>query len=199
MEKVRGHCDRCCEPTTVTTMSRFNQDMICNPCEKKEKEHPQYKEASDAELAECKKGNYNFVGIGLPYDLKNKMNKAAIFFSDPVDRRLEKPQVITLPDLLYEKYRILNELYMMAVEALHINGTHLERMNSFIKLSNGDVPKEHDDINKLIERYEEEFKTEIIQKLNLSVKHNEVCMLDEKITDEEKNNSIVIAILITKL
>jgi hypothetical protein len=71
-EKIRGYCDRCCKPATITIMSKFNKDVICIPCKEEEKLHHKYKEASDVELAECKKGNYNFEGIGLPDDLQLK-------------------------------------------------------------------------------------------------------------------------------
>ena len=50
-------------------MSRFNEDIICPECETKERAHPKYREAADAELAEVKKGNYNYKGIGKPADL----------------------------------------------------------------------------------------------------------------------------------
>jgi len=50
-------------------MSRFNTDICCPYCIDKERAHPKYKEAADAELAEVKKGNYNFKGIGKPADL----------------------------------------------------------------------------------------------------------------------------------
>ena len=51
------------------TMSRFNTDWICIDCEKKEREHPDYKRASEAELKAVQSGNYNFKGIGKPADL----------------------------------------------------------------------------------------------------------------------------------
>ena len=50
-------------------MSRFNTDIICDPCEKLERAHPKYREAQEAELAAVKAGNYNFPGIGKPADL----------------------------------------------------------------------------------------------------------------------------------
>jgi len=40
-------------------------------CKKREAKHPDYKKACDAELAEVKKGNRNFEGIGLPSDIVN--------------------------------------------------------------------------------------------------------------------------------
>ena len=51
-------------------MSFFNTDMLCNPCETKEKSHPKYSEAKEKELEELQRGNYNFRGIGLPEELK---------------------------------------------------------------------------------------------------------------------------------
>lgn len=73
-EKVKGKCDRCsCSTNNISTMSMFNNDIICIPCKEVEKNHPDYQRASDVELSECKKGNYNFEGIGLPEDLKQKV------------------------------------------------------------------------------------------------------------------------------
>jgi hypothetical protein len=62
-------CIRCDNKNGVVTMSRFNTDIICNDCERDERMHPRYTEAYDAELAEARKGNYNFPGIGKPPDL----------------------------------------------------------------------------------------------------------------------------------
>lgn len=45
-------------------MSRFNEDCICMECSDKERDHKGYKAACDAEVAEIKKGNYNFKGVG---------------------------------------------------------------------------------------------------------------------------------------
>lgn len=68
--KIFGICDRCgCPNNNHTTMSKFNTDEICMPCKDKEQAHPDYKRASDVEIEEIKKGNYNFEGIGLPEDL----------------------------------------------------------------------------------------------------------------------------------
>jgi hypothetical protein len=50
-------------------MSKFNTDIICMDCKDKEREHPQFKRAVDAELAACMRGDYNFPGIGKPADL----------------------------------------------------------------------------------------------------------------------------------
>ena len=60
-------CDRCggsLEGGRI--MSMFNEDCICMDCSKKERELPEFKQAADAELAEIKRGNYNFKGIGYP-------------------------------------------------------------------------------------------------------------------------------------
>ncbi len=62
----RKTCQRCGGLLTGgRTMSRFNEDCICMDCAKKEKEHPRYKEAVEAEMAAIKQGNMNFPGIGL--------------------------------------------------------------------------------------------------------------------------------------
>jgi hypothetical protein len=50
-------------------MSRFNTQDLCMKCLEKEKKHPKYKEAAEAELRAVQAGNYNFPGIGKPADL----------------------------------------------------------------------------------------------------------------------------------
>lgn len=62
-------CDRCPDTPFVTVMSRFNTDILCRKCEELEKAHPGYKEACEVELAEVRKGNLNYPGIGKPADL----------------------------------------------------------------------------------------------------------------------------------
>ncbi|MCR4719749.1 MAG: gamma-glutamylcyclotransferase [Firmicutes bacterium] len=60
-------CDRCggsLEGGRI--MSMFNEDCICMECSAKERQLPEFKKASEAELAEIKRGNYNFKGIGYP-------------------------------------------------------------------------------------------------------------------------------------
>ena len=58
------HCQRCNDPHPPhTTMSRFNTDRICPTCEEKERVHPKYQEAVDAEIEQVKCGNYNYKGI----------------------------------------------------------------------------------------------------------------------------------------
>jgi len=63
------NCQRCNKPAIATTMSRFNTDMICLKCEKKEQEHPDYPAARAAEEEAVKRGNMNFPGVGLPAGL----------------------------------------------------------------------------------------------------------------------------------
>ncbi len=62
----KKNCDRCGKPLTGRIMSMFNTDVICQECKEKERQHPDYKKAQDADNAEIKKGNYNFQGIGYP-------------------------------------------------------------------------------------------------------------------------------------
>ncbi len=63
-------CDRCHQkPDPGLTMSRFNTQMICGGCEGKEKAHPQYQAAYDAELRAVQSGDMNFPGVGKPVDL----------------------------------------------------------------------------------------------------------------------------------
>jgi hypothetical protein len=65
-------CQRCFKETLATIMSRFNTDIICPECADTERAHPDYKRAQEAELAACKRGDYNFPGVGLPSDLRRK-------------------------------------------------------------------------------------------------------------------------------
>jgi hypothetical protein len=59
-------CERCGGATNSrTTMSMFNEDVICLTCKEKERNRPDYKKAVDADNEAIKSGNYNFKGIGL--------------------------------------------------------------------------------------------------------------------------------------
>lgn len=58
-------CQRCCKPTIATIMSRFNTQQICLDCEDVERKRPDYKKAADAELDACRRGDFNFPGIGM--------------------------------------------------------------------------------------------------------------------------------------
>ena len=64
---TQTQCDRCggsLEGGRITSM--FNVDCICMACHKKERELPEFKQAAEAEIAEIRRGNYNFKGIGYP-------------------------------------------------------------------------------------------------------------------------------------
>jgi hypothetical protein len=43
----------------------YNEEVICMSCKDAEKKRSDYKQAHDADVAEIKKGNYNYEGIGL--------------------------------------------------------------------------------------------------------------------------------------
>ena len=58
-------CDRCGKPLTVRIMSMFNTQVICMEYKDAEQKRADYRKAADAEIAEVRKGNRNFKGIGL--------------------------------------------------------------------------------------------------------------------------------------
>ena len=62
---TQKQCDRCggsLEGGRI--MSMFNNDCLCMKCKEEETKHPDYKAAQEADIAEIRKGNYNFEGIG---------------------------------------------------------------------------------------------------------------------------------------
>ena len=60
----KENCDRCEKPTGgSTTMSIFNQDVICLQCKRKEKLDPDYEPAVVAEQEAVRNGDYNFPGV----------------------------------------------------------------------------------------------------------------------------------------
>lgn len=62
---TKEKCDRCGSSLAYgRTMSMFNTDCICMKCKDAETRHPRYREAAEAEMAEVKKGNRWFGGIG---------------------------------------------------------------------------------------------------------------------------------------
>lgn len=63
-------CDRCYKETRISVVSYFNTDTICIDCRAKERAHPEYQKAVDAEVEAVKAGNLNYSGIGLPPDLR---------------------------------------------------------------------------------------------------------------------------------
>ena len=64
-EFTKKKCDRCGGSLAGgRTMSRFDTACLCMRCADAEKSHPRYREAVEAELAEIRRGNFNFKGIG---------------------------------------------------------------------------------------------------------------------------------------
>ena len=60
----RDVCDRCGKDTNgKTTMSIFNQDVICLPCKENEKKDPDYELARQAEAEAVKRGDMNYPGL----------------------------------------------------------------------------------------------------------------------------------------
>lgn len=64
MKEWDGNCQHCGKKSSAHIMSMFNKDLICFDCKKKEMEHPLYEEAREAEAEACRRGDYNFPGIG---------------------------------------------------------------------------------------------------------------------------------------
>lgn len=62
-------CDRCHKPARAHAMSYFNTDDCCLDCLEKERQHPDYKRAKEAEMRAVQRGDYNFPGVGRPSDL----------------------------------------------------------------------------------------------------------------------------------
>ncbi len=59
------YCDRCGGSLKDgRIMSKYNTDCICMSCKEKETKRADYKTASDSEISEIRKGNYNYKGIG---------------------------------------------------------------------------------------------------------------------------------------
>jgi hypothetical protein len=59
----RDKCDRCGEkPVGGTTMSIFNQDVICMMCKEEEKKDPEYGAASLSEMEAIRRGETNYEG-----------------------------------------------------------------------------------------------------------------------------------------
>lgn len=60
----RQNCDRCGKPTDgKTTMSIFNEDVICMSCKTEEKNDPDYDAACRAEAQAVRNGDHNFKGV----------------------------------------------------------------------------------------------------------------------------------------
>jgi hypothetical protein len=64
-------CQRCGKkPCGTWTCSMFNTQRICMECKAKERVHPRYREAVEADNEAIRTGNYRFPGIGLPPELE---------------------------------------------------------------------------------------------------------------------------------
>jgi len=67
---MRTPCQRCGDQEPLsTTCSYFDTDQICDVCAEKERRHPLYEEARRVETEACRRGDFNFAGIGLPPEL----------------------------------------------------------------------------------------------------------------------------------
>lgn len=62
-------CQRCKKNANGFTRSIFNTQTICMDCGDKERNHPMYEKAKEVEAEAVRKGDYRFLGIGLPVDL----------------------------------------------------------------------------------------------------------------------------------
>ncbi len=62
-------CQRCKRGTNITSMSMFNTQICCSKCIERERAHPDFPKAREAEQKSIENGDYNYSGIGLPADL----------------------------------------------------------------------------------------------------------------------------------
>ena len=58
-------CDRCRKETDETIMSMFNTDILCLDCQEAEEHDPRFEAARQAEEEACRRGDFNFPGIGI--------------------------------------------------------------------------------------------------------------------------------------
>ena len=58
-------CDRCHSSLDGKSrqMSMFNTDCLCLACIETERQRPDYRQATEADHSEIRKGNFNFKGI----------------------------------------------------------------------------------------------------------------------------------------
>lgn len=67
-------CDRCGGSLDGgRIMSMLNTDCLCLSCKNKEQQHQKYKQGTETELAEIKKGNYNYRGLLKEQKITNKL------------------------------------------------------------------------------------------------------------------------------
>jgi len=57
-------CERCGRETVATIMSMYNTQMICMDCKGEERQRPDYERARKAEEEACRRGDFNFPGVG---------------------------------------------------------------------------------------------------------------------------------------
>ena len=112
-----SHCARCgADLTKVSSiMSKFNQDTICvEVCKTRERAHPGFKAADEAEIAAVRAGVLNFVGVGAPPELYKPACLAeqvaiALAGTQPVlsgeIARNHGGELISAPDLDTDQYR----------------------------------------------------------------------------------------------
>ena len=59
-------CARCGVDTNVTTMSYFNEDILCVECSELERRHPDFARAQAIEERHVRDQDLNYKGVGLP-------------------------------------------------------------------------------------------------------------------------------------
>jgi hypothetical protein len=69
MQKRSGFCDRCNKAMAGWTLSKFNTEEVCGECIQKERAHPMYATACQAERKAAHSGEINYEKIGKPRDL----------------------------------------------------------------------------------------------------------------------------------
>lgn len=74
---ITDECSRCDTKKSddVFRTSYFNTDFICSECQEIEEAHPDFEKAKKIESQHVLDGNYNFVGIGLPKDWREHVEK----------------------------------------------------------------------------------------------------------------------------
>lgn len=69
-------CARCGGETHITTMSFFDDSIICAECDKIERAHPKFAETRAADIEAMRGGNYSFPGTGIPAGLTQQCIEA---------------------------------------------------------------------------------------------------------------------------
>lgn len=60
---MKHKCDRCGEESSAFKMSKLNTDTLCMKCIERERTHPRYQEAVEAERQAVLNGDYNYAGL----------------------------------------------------------------------------------------------------------------------------------------